>query len=136
MQIEHSILVRATRERVFQIYEDVAAWHTWDPDTKRASIDGPFAVGTRGSLTPTQGNTVTMLFTKVERNVCFTVESKIPLFRMVFEHELQPSADDVKVVHRVTFSGVLSLVLGPLLARQLNRGLPVTLANLKRMAEG
>lgn len=136
MQVEHSILVQSSTERIFGIYEDVAAWHTWDPDTKRASIDGPFAVGTRGSLTPTKGNSVPMLLTKVEPNACFTVESKIPFFRMVFEHELVPQERAVKVVHRVTFSGALTFLLGRMLVKQLNHGLPVTLANLKRHAEG
>lgn len=93
MQVESSILVQASAERIFRIYQDVAAWHTWDPDTRRASIDGPFAVGSRGILTPTKGKTVPMLLTRVEPDACFTVESRIPLFRMVFEHELVPEGD-------------------------------------------
>jgi hypothetical protein len=135
LQVEHSILVQSSAERVFRIYEDVASWHTWDPDTKRASLDGPFAVGSRGSLTPAKGNTVTMILTEVVPGSCFTVESRIPFFCMVFEHELAPQGEAVKVTHRATFSGAISFLLGRMLARQLNRGLPVTLANLKRMAE-
>ena len=76
-----------------------------------------------------------MLLTKIEPGSCFTVESKIPLFRMVFEHQLIPQGAGVKVVHRVTFSGLLTALLGRMLVRQLNQGLPVTLANLKRLAE-
>ena len=136
MQVEHTVVVQAPAERIFQIFEDVAAWHTWDPDTKRASIEGPFVVGARGSLTPTKGKTVPMLLTKVEPASCFTVESRIPLFRMVFEHELVPQGAAVKVIHRVTFSGPLTALLGRMLAKQLNRGLPVTLTNLKHRAEG
>ena len=135
MQVEHSALVHASAERVFRIYENVSAWHTWDPDTKRASLAGPFAVGTRGSLTPTKGNTVPMLLTKVEPNSCFAVESKIPLFRAVFEHEVVPQGTSVKVTHRVTFSGLLAFLIGRILVKQLNQGLPVTLASLKRVAE-
>ncbi len=135
MQVERSILVQAPAERVFGIYQNVSAWHTWDPDTKRASLEGPFAVGSRGSLTPTRGNTVPMLVTRVEPNVCFTVESKIPLFRMLFEHELVPQGNAVQVIHRVTFSGLLTFLLGRMLVKQLHQGLPVTLANLKRIAE-
>lgn len=135
MQVEHSILVQASPERIFRIYEDVSTWHTWDPDTKRAWLEGPFAVGSRGSLTPTKGNTVPMLVTQVERNASFTVESRIPLFRMVFEHELLAQGSTTKVIHRVTFSGLLTFVLGRLLAKQVNHGLPVTLASLKRLAE-
>jgi hypothetical protein len=135
MRVEHRTLVRAPARRIFRLYEDVAAWHTWDPDTRSASLDGPFAVGTRGTLGPTEGRPVPMVLTCVEPDVRFTVESRIPLFRMVFEHELVPRGDAVEVVHRVTFSGLLSPVIGRMLAKRLHRGLPVTLANLKRLAE-
>src|SRR5688572_30908298 len=108
MQIEHRITVSARPERIFGIYEDVQNWPTWDPDTKSASLDGPFRVGSRGWLTPSKGNTVPMVLTAVVPHRSFTVESKIPLFRMVFEHELLPSGSNTEVVHRVTFSGLLS----------------------------
>ena len=135
MQVEHSVLVQAPPERIFQIYSDVDNWNKWDPDTKASSLSGPFEVGSRGTLTPTKGNTVPMVLTKVVPNTCFTVESKIPLFRMVFEHELVPQAAAVKVVHRATFSGALSFIVGRMLVKQLQRGLPITLENLKRHAE-
>lgn len=135
MQVEHRITIHASAESIFGIYQDVENWNTWDPDTKHASLEGPFAVGSKGRLTPTKGNTVPMTVTKVEPGRCFTVESKIPLFRMVFEHELVPVPGATEVVHRVTFSGLLSLVLGPMLSKQLNVGLPVTLGRLKALAE-
>ncbi len=135
MQVEHRITVRASAETIFRIYADVQSWHTWDPDTKKATLEGPFAVGSKGRLTPAKGNTVPMLLTQVEPGRCFTVESRIPLFRMLFEHELNPTPGATEVVHRVTFSGLLSVVLGPVLSRQLNSGLPVTLSKLKVLAE-
>ena len=135
MHVEHRITVAAPAEAIFRLYEDVENWHTWDPDTKSATLDGPFEVGSRGRLTPTKGNTVPMVLTQVVPGRCFTVESKIPLFRMVFEHELHPQPGATEVVHRVTFSGLLSMVLGPMLSKQLNAGLPVTLGRLKSLAE-
>lgn len=136
MQVEHSLLIQAPPERLFRIYQDVSAWHTWDPDTRRASLDGPFVVGARGSLTPAKGNTVPMVITQVEQDACFTVEARIPLFRMVFEHELVPQAGATRVIHRVTFSGALRFIIGRMLVKQLNQGLPITLAGLQRLAEG
>lgn len=102
MQVEHRIKVAATPEVIFGIYADVQNWHTWDPDTKVATLEGPFEVGSRGRLTPAKGNTVPMILTHVVRDSCFTVESKIPLFRMVFEHELVPEQGVTEVIHRVT----------------------------------
>ncbi len=135
MQVEHHITIAAEPEVIFRIYEDVAHWHTWDPDTKQATLDGPLRVGARGRLTPSKGNAVPMLVTEATPGRSFTVESKIPLFRMLFEHELKPVANGTEVVHRVTFSGLLSRLLGPVLTKQLNAGLPVTLGSLKQLAE-
>jgi uncharacterized protein YndB with AHSA1/START domain len=135
MQVEHRIAVAAPPERIFSIYEDVPGWRHWDPDTKSATLDGPFAVGSSGKLTPAKGNTVPMVVTAVVPNRSFTVECRIPLFRMVFEHELSPQGASTDVVHRVTFSGVLTPLLGRMLAKRVDAGLPVTLANLKRLAE-
>lgn len=135
MNVEHRTVIAASPETVFRIYEDVQNWHTWDPDTKQAFLEGPFRVGSRGRITPPKGMTVPMLLTQVEPGRCFTVESKIPLFRMQFEHELVPMEGATEVIHRVTFSGFLSFALGPLLSKQLNSGLPVTLSKLKALAE-
>lgn len=135
MQVEHRIAVAAPPERIFSIYADVPGWRTWDPDTKSATLDGPFAVGSGGKLTPAKGNTVPMVVTEVVPDRSFTVECRIPLFRMVFEHELAPQGATTDVVHRVTFSGALTPLLGRMLAKRVDAGLPVTLANLKRLAE-
>jgi hypothetical protein len=135
MNVEHRIAVAAPAETIFRIYEDVGAWSTWDPDTKHAFIDGPFRVGGRGRLTPTRGRAVPIELTEVVPGRCFTVESRIPLFRMRFEHLLSPVPVGTEVLHRVTFSGPLSFLLGPMLARRLAEGLPVTLSRLKSLAE-
>lgn len=135
MPVEARTLVHADARAIFALYEDVAHWHTWDPDTREASLDGPLRVGAQGRLIPTRGRGVPMRVTEVVVDRSFTVESRIPLFRMVFEHELLPGGHGTEVIHRVTFSGPLALVLGPMLKRQLMVGLPITLANLKRMAE-
>lgn len=135
MQVEHRILTSAPPAVVYALYRDVEHWPAWDPDTKRAFITGPFAVGSRGRLTPAKGNTVPMVLTQVEPDRCFTVESRIPLFCMVFEHVLTPTPAGTEILHRVTFSGLLTPLLGRLLTRQLDQGLPVTLGRLKALAE-
>lgn len=56
MQVEHRITIAASARRIFGIYEEVKNWPAWDPDTKVATLDGPFRVGSRGRLTPGKGN--------------------------------------------------------------------------------
>ncbi len=76
-----------------------------------------------------------MVLTQVVRDRCFTVESRIPFFRMLFEHELVPGNAMTEVIHRVTLSGPLRLLIGRKLVKQLKSGLPVTLGRLKVLAE-
>lgn len=135
IQVEHRITVQALPQAVFRIYEDVANWPAWDPDTRAARLDGPLRKGAKGMLTPTKGRTVPVLVTDAVCTRGFTVEAQVPLLRMVFEHVLTPCPGGTTVVHRVIFSGPLAFLLGPLLARRLNAGLPVTLQGLKQLAE-
>jgi hypothetical protein len=136
MPIEHHTTIATPPAAIYRLYADVAHWHRWDPDTKSATLNGPFAVGSRGTLTPAKGRTVPMTLTFVDPARGFTAEARIPLFAMRFEHELiSQGPSETEVVHRVTLSGPLAWLIGPALRRQINAGLPVTLARLKRMAE-
>lgn len=135
MQVESRITVAASPEKIFEIYADVSNWKQWDPDTKDSVIYGPFQTGSKGRITPPKGIAVPMDFISVIPNTSFTVESRIPLFRMMFEHELNVTATGTEVVHRVTFSGALSFLLGRIVGNPLRTGLPITLASLKRLAE-
>jgi uncharacterized protein YndB with AHSA1/START domain len=136
MQIEHTIVINAPPERIFVFYADVANWSRWDPDTKSSHIDSAFQVGAKGFLTPVNGNTVPIILTEVTPNRSFTAEAKIPLFHMVFAHELHAAGPDTtRVVHRVTFSGARAFLLGRVMGSRVNAGLPVTLAKLKTHVE-
>lgn len=136
MMVEARITVAAPPATLFAIYRDVARWHEWDPDTRAANLDGPFAVGSRGFIEPARGRGVAMEVTRLESDRCFTVRGGIPGFCMDFEHELTPLPDGkTEVLHRARFSGPLSFILGRVLAWQLRRGLPVTLERLRQRAE-
>jgi hypothetical protein len=133
--IEESILVNATPAAVFEIYRQVDQWHRWDPDTKWAALDGFFEVGTKGRIVPTKGSGVPIQLTELVINRSFTVEGRVPLFRMKFEHELKPEGESTRVTHRVSFSGALSFLLGRIVGAQVREGLPKTMLSLKHYAE-
>jgi len=122
MHVEHCILDLAPPDVVFRSYEDLPHWHTWDPDTRQARLDGPLLPDARGQPTSTKGRTVPMPVTEVVAGRSFTVEARIPLFRMVFAHVLTPRPGATEITHRLDFHGLLAAVLGPMLIRQLNTG--------------
>jgi hypothetical protein len=135
MVIEAQVMTRASRQVVHQIYSEVDRWHTWDPDTRSASINGAFVTGATGRLAPPKGMSIALSFTDVRPNEGFTCTGGIPGFQMKFEHELSTQPLGTLIVHRVTFSGWLAPIFGRMIGAQLRVGLPKTLDALKRLAE-
>lgn len=133
--IEKSIITSASPATIFRIYQDVEHWNKWDPDTKSSHLANGLTLGSKGRLTPTKGSTVPMEVTAVIKDQSFTVTSKTVLFRMDFDHELIPVSEGTRIVHRVTFSGFLKPILSMIVGAQVDKGLPITLQNLKNLAE-
>lgn len=135
MQFEEQVVIAAPAEKIFLLYSDVKNWSAWDPDVKASSIEGQFISGAIGTLQPSSGPKAKIAFTEVVPNHSFTVESKLPLCSMRFEHELSSISEGTKVVHRVVFEGFLSPLFGRLIGSQIKKGLPHTLQGLKHSAE-
>lgn len=135
MVIEEHIEIGVPPQLLFGLYEDVANWKCWDPDTASSSLNGPFRVGSTGRLAPTQGREVPMELVSVVPNRSFTAVARIPLCAMHFEHTLEPTPQGTRVTHRVSFSGPLAFLLQALVGPQISRGLPRTLRSLKHYAE-
>ncbi|MEG0051956.1 MAG: SRPBCC family protein [Comamonas sp.] len=135
MHIEERIHIAVPPTVIDHIWSEVDRWHLWDPDTKQARLHGPFAVGTRGRITPSKGMGVPMAVTERTEGRSFTVEGYIPLFRMHFEHTVAPVAGGSEVAHRVWFTGALAFLFGPGVAKQVREGLPRTMRSLKTYAE-
>ena len=133
--VEKQVVISATPETMFRIYQDVENWKRWDPDTKASTLSNGLTLGSKGMLTPAKGNTVPMEVTAVQANRYFTVTSKTILFRMDFDHELERTDGGTRVVHRVRMAGLLKPLLTRMLGPQVERGLPTTLQRLKAQAE-
>ena len=134
-QFSEETTINAAPERVFALYENVANWRHWDPEVASSGISGAFTSGARGKLKPTKGPEAKIEITTVEKNKSFTVESKLPLCTMTFEHELLLVNNTTRVIHRVSFKGPLAFFFGRVVGSQIRKGLPGTLQGLKRAAE-
>jgi len=135
MQFEAKILINAPIERLYSLYANVAGWPLWDTSLKSSSINGQFSSGATGTLQPMSGPKAKIIFSEVVPNRSFTVESKLLLCTLRFEHELSPLDNQVQVLHRVSFIGLLAPLLGRLIGPPMRKGLPHALEGLKRVAE-
>jgi hypothetical protein len=135
IQFSEQITINVGPEKIFSLYETVSQWKDWDSDVTLSTISGPFAIGTTGKLKPAKGPETKITIASVEKNKSFTVESKLPLCVITFEHELQPLKNATHVTHRVSFNGPLTFLFGRVIGSQIRKGLPRTLLGLKRAAE-
>ena len=135
IQFSEEITISVRPERIFALYEAVEQWKHWDPDVTSSSISGPFAAGAVGKLKPAKGPEAKITIVSVQKNKSFTMESKLPLCAMTFEHELSPLKSATQVIHRVSFDGPLAFFFGRVIGNQIRKGLPGTLRGLKRAAE-
>jgi uncharacterized protein YndB with AHSA1/START domain len=129
------VAVQASPATIFALYTDVAGWSQWDPDVEHASITGVFAVGTSGTLKPTNGPQVRMRLTEVTHNRSFTDETTLPFCTVRFEHTLTPVGSTTHVRHSVEFAGPLAFFFVRVMGTSLQRGLPHALQRLKALAE-
>ncbi len=134
--IEFSIDINASAAAVFAAYEEVARWHEWDPDTKKASLQGPCVVGAVGRLHPHKGLSVKMKMVEVRAAESLVAECPVMGSLMRFEHTIVPIGQGaVRATHRVTFSGWLAPLLDRYVGGDVRNGLPMTLKSLKRYVE-
>jgi len=135
MQYEARITINAPVERIWQLYADVNHWAKWDPDTKASALDGPFEAGATGWHQSPTGPRTPLRFVSVVPNESFVVESRSPLSKLQFDHQLVSRGESVEVIHHLAFTGLLAPFWGRVIGRIIYRGMPQTLGALKKTAE-
>jgi hypothetical protein len=49
---EHTVETRATKEQIWEAWQDVSGWPEWNGDLERVELSGPFAAGSTITMTP------------------------------------------------------------------------------------
>src|SRR5437763_15533326 len=82
---ELSVATKASPEAVLKVWSDASTWPEWNPDVQSMALNGPFAVGTTGTMKTKQGTRQVQL-TDVVPGRSFRLETTvIPLTRFAFE---------------------------------------------------
>jgi hypothetical protein len=141
-QVETSIEIDATPERVWGILTDFASWDAWNPTIHRlrgrpevdAKVDFMIRLGKR--WLPIRAK---VLRVDSERELCWrgpSAAALTPIFAGEHYFAIEPlGADRVRFVHGERFSGLLLPVLWRRLEPMLLRGYSKANEGLKRRAE-
>jgi hypothetical protein len=120
---------------LYAVWADVAHWHSWDPDTRWAQLDGAFAVGSQGKIAPQKGMAVKLRISEAMPDRSFTAECPVLGNRMIFRHVLETASDGIVATHHVQFSGWLAGLLMKTVGADVCKGLPLTMTRLKHLCE-
>lgn len=135
MRISSAIQIKTTPSRIFALYAKAEEWPKWDPEVKAAFLDHGLRAGSTGRLHPRSGPKAAIRVIDVVESRSFTVESRLPLCRMIFGHDLEQQEEYVQATHWVEFSGPLSFLFRRLIGAQFKASLPKTMSGLKQAAE-
>lgn len=135
MQISATIGIFATPAKIFQLYENIESWRSWDPEVADVHLPDGLKVGSTGWLKPRAGPKAKIRVSEVTQGRSFTVESALPLCRMTFNHQLKAGPNQTEATHWAEFFGPLSFIFRRLIGKQIKASLPQTMLGLKRACE-
>jgi hypothetical protein len=132
---DHSIVTDATPEAIYPLYADVPNWTRWDAGLKDVTLDGPFEVGSNGSLTPEGQGPLQYRLVDVQPNRGFSDETDFEGLTIRFDHVLDKLPDGrTRVTHSVTISGPGSDDFGPKVGPNIVADLPEAMEALAQLA--
>ena len=83
-------------DRLWDLYSNVENWKLWDEEVESISIEGDFAVGTKGVMTMEGQDPMNFTLTTVEEKKCFIDETVIePLnVSIIVGHFIEKKTND------------------------------------------
>lgn len=134
-EYEHSVRTDASPEAIWRLYSDPSSWPSWDSGIEHMELDGPFAVGTTGRLTPVGQNNLPFTLTEVVPTRRFVDETQVAGLVLRFIHTLVPEpTGGTTITHRVEIIGPAADQLGPQIGPKVTAGVPTTIETLAKQA--
>lgn len=105
-------------------YARVEAWPAWNAEIRRASLDGPLALGANAKIVFGTGLRLRFRVVEFEEGRFFTDESRLPGARMGHRHLIEPTdGGGSRLTNTIYIDGALApmwrRIMGPAAARAL-----------------
>ncbi len=106
---QRSAMCPASREQIWAVWSDAERWSEWNSGVRSATLDGPFAAGTKGRLKPASGPAGSIEIVELEPNVVWVTVTRLPGAQFRLEHRLDDGTDgQVRVTYRAQLGGRLA----------------------------
>ena len=134
--IEISRQTTAKKEKLFNLWADVANWKSWDSTVVSSEIYGNFSIGTKGSVKLAAGPKSKFIIIDCKPFESFTNRSYLPLCKVDFTLTLAEKQNGILVTYRQVMTGLLtfffSAVMGKIMTKGLNKGIEDLIAKAEK----
>lgn len=134
--IEHTVETSASPAAIWEIWQDVVSWKSWDHGIEYSTINGPFVAGSTGTIKPKGGPLLHTKLMQVEPLKSFVDEAKLPLTQILVSHTLKKAGAKTFVTHRIEMKGLLAFFFAFVIGRNMKKNLPEEMASMIKKAEG
>ncbi|MFD9568589.1 SRPBCC family protein [Streptomyces sp. NPDC059982] len=133
---EHSVETTATPAAVWRLWAEVERWADWNDGVEKIEIDGPFAEGTRITMTPPGEDPVPLVIAEAVENELFVDEARFGGLVLRTLHRLDPAGPGrIRVTYRMEITGTGADEAGPEIGPGITADWPQTMAALVALAE-
>ena len=127
----HEVVSTARPEQVWTLYAEVERWTQWDAGLEGVTLDGPFAVGSRGTMAVSGQPPLTWELVEVVDGELFTDVTEIPgVATLTFVHRVAAHPSGSLITHEVRIEGPAADRLGPMVTSDT----PAAMEALARLA--
>lgn len=130
--VEHRTVTTAPPEVVWQRYRDVGTWPEWNQAAEQVTLDGEFATGAEGTLTPPGQQPLPFRVVEAVEATGYTSETQIAdtvTLRMISQLERLPEGG-TRITHRAELDGPAAQHFAQSFGPVLAAGVPQTLETL------
>jgi len=128
---EYTAETAVSPEAVWAVLRDLEQWPRWDTSMERVVPQGPFAVGTRVSMTPVGQDAIVSVIVAVTEPAYYADRTDFGPVTLEFSHTLTRRPDGgTRVTHRLEITGDGAADLGPQLGPEITADFPEAMAGL------
>lgn len=126
----------ASAEAAWAVWSDFSTWSKWDPHTEAASLEGEIKQGAVGKYKPAGAPGSRLRVVEFEPGRRFLNEVKLPLARILADHEVVPTESGCTLINRFRVEGLAAPFWRRMLGKRLDIEHPEMLAALAATVEG
>ena len=133
--VSHTVQTKASPAAIWKIWKDVENWNTWDHSLESSTLNGPFQVGSTGTIKCKGDPLLPMRLTRIEPDKRFDCEVKLFCARVTSEHTIEVKHGITHVTNTIEAKGPLAFFFAFVIGRAIKKKLPTEMAEMIKKAE-